>query len=92
MKCRSDIYTSACVAAVALVLLAACTSKPSGDTSPATGASEKYYEHHLVFPYQDEHVHGSAIVELPNGDLLTAWFQGSGERWGTMYASWAHVW
>lgn len=35
----------------------------------------------LVFPYQDEHVHGSTIVELPNGDLLSAWFQGSGERW-----------
>ncbi|MGH9338224.1 MAG: sialidase family protein [Acidobacteriota bacterium] len=27
------------------------------------------------------HVHGSGIVELPNGDLLTCWFEGSGERW-----------
>lgn len=35
----------------------------------------------IIFPYQDQHVHGSTIVELPNGDLLTAWFQGSGERW-----------
>ncbi|HEU5145553.1 MAG TPA: exo-alpha-sialidase [Chryseosolibacter sp.] len=35
----------------------------------------------IIFPLQDEHVHGSTIVELPNGDLLTAWFQGSGERW-----------
>jgi predicted neuraminidase len=34
-----------------------------------------------IFPYQNEHVHGSTIVELPNGDLLSAWFQGSGERW-----------
>lgn len=34
----------------------------------------------LVFPYQQEHVHGSSLVELPNGDLLIAWFQGSGER------------
>src|SRR5690554_7666545 len=34
----------------------------------------------LVFPYQQEHVHGSSLVELPNGDLLMAWFQGSGER------------
>lgn len=34
----------------------------------------------LVFPYQQEHVHGSSLVELPNGDLLVAWFQGSGER------------
>jgi predicted neuraminidase len=35
----------------------------------------------IIFPCQDEHVHGSTIVELPNGDLLSAWFQGSGERW-----------
>ena len=34
-----------------------------------------------VFPYEDEHVHGSTLEQLPNGDLLAAWFQGSGERW-----------
>lgn len=34
-----------------------------------------------IFPYVAEHVHGPTIVELPNGDLLAAWFQGSGERW-----------
>lgn len=34
----------------------------------------------LIFPYQQEHVHGSSLVELPNGDLLIAWFQGTGER------------
>ena len=35
----------------------------------------------IVFDLQDEHVHGPTIVELPGGDLLAAWFQGSGERW-----------
>ncbi|GEO23201.1 hypothetical protein CQA01_37350 [Cyclobacterium qasimii] len=34
----------------------------------------------LIFPLQQNHVHGSSIVALPNGDLLTAWFEGSGER------------
>ncbi len=34
-----------------------------------------------IFPYVNQHVHGSTIVELANGDLLAAWFQGSGERW-----------
>lgn len=34
-----------------------------------------------IFPYVDHHVHGSTLAELPNGDLLAAWFQGSGERW-----------
>jgi predicted neuraminidase len=33
-----------------------------------------------IFPPQAEHAHGSSIVALPNGDLLTTWFQGSGER------------
>ncbi|MBA4848908.1 exo-alpha-sialidase [Emticicia sp. BO119] len=34
----------------------------------------------LIFPTQEKHVHGSSIVNLPNGDFLTVWFQGSGER------------
>ncbi len=33
-----------------------------------------------IFAPQAEHAHGSSIVALPNGDLLAAWFQGSGER------------
>ncbi len=34
-----------------------------------------------IFPLTKDHAHGSSIVELSNGDLLAAWFQGSGERW-----------
>ena len=34
----------------------------------------------LIFPLQEKHVHSSSIVELPSGDLLTCWFEGSGER------------
>jgi predicted neuraminidase len=41
----------------------------------------KSLEQAIIFPLQNEHVHGPSIVELPNGDLLSAWFQGSGERW-----------
>ncbi|MEN8226737.1 MAG: exo-alpha-sialidase [Bacteroidota bacterium] len=37
-------------------------------------------EGQLIFPLQEKHVHSSSIVELPNGDLLTCWFEGSGER------------
>ena len=37
-------------------------------------------ESELIFPLQEKHVHSSSIVELPNGDLLTCWFKGSGER------------
>lgn len=39
------------------------------------------YQEQIIFPFQDEHVHGSTLVTLPNGDVLSAWFQGSGERW-----------
>ncbi|HRQ51739.1 MAG TPA: exo-alpha-sialidase, partial [Agriterribacter sp.] len=34
----------------------------------------------LIFPLQEKHVHGSTLVALPNGDFLSAWFYGSGER------------
>ena len=38
------------------------------------------FQQYSIFPFQDKHVHGSSIVELPNGDLLSCWFHGSGER------------
>ena len=34
----------------------------------------------LIFPGQEKHVHGSSLVALPNGDLLSVWFYGNGER------------
>lgn len=33
-----------------------------------------------IFPPQEKHVHSSSMVECPNGDLLVAWFHGTGER------------
>jgi predicted neuraminidase len=42
---------------------------------------ESYYRSIEIFSFVKEHTHGSTIVELSNGDLLAAWFQGSGERW-----------
>jgi predicted neuraminidase len=34
----------------------------------------------LIFPLDRLHNHGSCVVECPNGDLLVAWYRGSGER------------
>ena len=41
---------------------------------------QKKAKSELIFAMQEQHVHSSSIVALPNGDLLTCWFQGSGER------------
>jgi len=49
--------------------------------SLAQADQEVVYRAIQIFPLVSRHVHGSTIVELPNGDLLAAWFQGSGERW-----------
>lgn len=49
--------------------------------APAARAQQPAFASADVLPYQTEHVHGSTLEHLPNGDLLVAWFQGSGERW-----------
>ncbi len=59
--------------AFSIVTLVSCRQKSASDDSN--------FRSSLVFPYQEEHVHGSTVVKLPNGDILSAWFQGSGERW-----------
>ena len=45
------------------------------------GDEKPIYQTIDIFPLIKQHAHGSTIVELPNNDLLAAWFQGSGERW-----------
>lgn len=47
---------------------------PSAASAQGTGPPSDH-----VLPFQDEHVHGSTLTELSNGDILVAWFQGSGE-------------
>jgi predicted neuraminidase len=42
--------------------------------------AEPYHRSVDIFPLQEKHVHGSSLVQLPDGDLLAVWFHGSGER------------
>ncbi len=42
--------------------------------------AEPLFDGELVFPPNLKHNHGSSLVETPEGDLLAAWFHGSGER------------
>ena len=52
-----------------------------GKGEPAVAAEEKpFCRGELIFPLDYLHNHGSCIVECPNGDLLTCWYRGSGER------------
>jgi len=37
------------------------------------------FEQALLFPQEKWHNHSASIVELPGGDLLVAWYHGSGE-------------
>ncbi|HEX6889483.1 MAG TPA: exo-alpha-sialidase [Chryseolinea sp.] len=57
---------------ISIVTLVGCQKQASND---------QRFRSAIIFPYQEEHVHGSTVVNLPNGDMLSAWFQGSGERW-----------
>ena len=50
-----------------------------GYSQPATSPSP-IVKGTLIFPPQQLHTHGSTLVDLPNGDFLAAWFEGSGER------------
>jgi len=43
-------------------------------------AYQSILKEEYIFPPQQEHTHASSLVELPNGDFLVCWFQGSGER------------
>lgn len=59
---------------VVLIVIATLAPGFCGENSERIATTE-------IFPFQELHVHGPTIVELSNGDLLAAWFQGSGERW-----------
>lgn len=44
------------------------------------GQENTWPKESLILGFQSEHAHASSLVELPNGDFLACWFQGSGER------------
>src|SRR3954453_22346481 len=49
-------------------------------TAVCAAAATPEYSGELIFAPEKWHNHSSSVVELPNGDLLTVWFHGSGER------------
>jgi predicted neuraminidase len=49
-------------------------------SAAVTYPADSVFGSELIFPLDAKHNHASAIVELPNGDLLVCWYRGSGER------------
>ncbi len=65
---------------LALVLASSASGQPDNQALGEGTAAGGGPRGELVFPLEHWHNHGSSLVELPNGDLLVAWFHGSGER------------
>ena len=62
-----------------LVILTGCSFNQKDNKNQASAQVDSLTIEN-IFPLQSQHCHGSSIVELPNKDMLVAWFQGSGER------------
>jgi hypothetical protein len=60
--------------------LALCFAILGLTLGPAPAAQAPRFEARFILPAQEEHVHSSSIVELPNGDLFAVYYRGSGER------------
>ena len=64
-----------------IVLFFSCKKEPIHTPAADNTTGGTSFLNEAIFPAITQHTHGASIVELPNGELLTAWFQGSGERW-----------
>ena len=74
------IGTKSAIAAVIISIAIYVNCRTAGaQTIPAHFNSHQFRSEY-IFPVQDLHVHSSSIVEMPGGDLLACWFEGSGER------------
>jgi predicted neuraminidase len=48
--------------------------------APGALGAEPSFLSIAIFPAEPKHNHASCVIELANGDLLAAWYRGSGER------------
>lgn len=52
----------------------------AGLAATTAAGAEPFLESVAIFPAEDKHNHASCVIELSGGDLLTAWYRGTGER------------
>src|SRR5690625_6216657 len=79
---KSDLITGISVL-ILLLVLNSCTGNAPGEErgGGASDTGEPFYRSAEIFAPIELHTHGGTITELPNGDLMAAWFEGTGERW-----------
>lgn len=58
----------------------AWTDGPSANAANTMSGGGPFLTSELIFPLEHWHNHASMVVEAANGDLITCWFHGSGER------------
>lgn len=80
MKTINGGFTAATRTGLFVIAAAAVACRPA-PSQPEADLSSPFFESMEIFEPIDLHVHGASVAELPNGDLLAAWFEGSGERW-----------
>ncbi len=68
------------VSVIILFITVSCICKTAGAQTNASRSNNRPYSAEYIFPFQGLHVHSSSIIELPGGDLMACWFEGSGER------------
>src|SRR5262245_61215725 len=47
---------------------------------PSASAEGEIFERAAIFPANPKHNHASCVIETKGGNLLAAWYAGSGER------------
>lgn len=63
-----------------LCFLLVSAALPGRGLAATAGPAAPFHRSEFLQPLEHLHNHGSCLVELPNGDLLVCWFNGSGER------------
>src|SRR5215217_1789356 len=76
---RRELMRAVSLVVIGFLTLAWQNATPQAPRPPGAGDAP-FLTSELLFPLEHWHNHGSMIVELPGGDLLTCWFHGSGER------------
>jgi predicted neuraminidase len=78
---KEQLFSPMSLCALLAILYSLASVNAFAEDTDSAASRNVLFESAEIFPLVHQHVHGSTVVELPNGDLLAAWFQGSGERW-----------